>query len=260
MLSCLVLDIGNTNAHFAIWRAGSLFWQGHLATRAPDNEIIAFVQSELHNALQNADIFPLRCMYSSVSQQFGEHFSKIAEQTLQCRIERLTYRESPLQLCYAHPERLGTDRIANATAAFHHCSNGAIVIDMGTATHFDIVSPAGEFLGGPIAPGISACREAFLRSAPHLADQLSFDAPSVVAQNTLDALSAGQLFYAVGGIQYIIQEIKKSVHFHPSCILTGGNGAVFEPYLRDIDMFLPTLTLEGLALICCRNAETVSTG
>ena len=53
-----------------------------------------------------------------------------------------------------NPREVGADRVVNTLAAFTMFGGPAIVVDFGTGTNFDVVSEAGEFLGGVIAPGL----------------------------------------------------------------------------------------------------------
>ena len=154
----------------------------------------------------------------------------------------------PWPIFYSPVESLGHDRIVNAMAAHALAPQGAIVADLGTATHFDIIAPNGAFMGGPILAGIETMLSALTDRIPHLPEVTLGECPiEPVSQNTRSAIYTGTLLCAVGGIERIIEEIKADLEFTPSVILTGGNATHIAPHIR-YDLWIPELTLKGLAI------------
>ena len=145
-MQILVIDIGNTRATLGFFRSGVLSWRRDIATEALCCGIETFVAETL-------DL----CVISCVSQR-ASHFLDGLRGLFGCPVVDVQTSQAPLIVHYANPERLGQDRIANALGAANHAPGGAIVVDFGTATHFDIVDDNGEFWGGPILAGVRASR------------------------------------------------------------------------------------------------------
>ena len=94
---------------------------------------------------------------------------------------------------YDNPAEVGADRIVNSVAAFEKFGGPCIVVDFGTATTFDVVSPKGEYLGGVITPGIGISADALFERTARLPRVDIRKPPSVVATNTVNSLQAGSV-------------------------------------------------------------------
>lgn len=161
-----------------------------------------------------------------------------------------------LPIRYEHPQEVGADRIANALAASRLHGNPVIVVDFGTATTFDVVSPEGEYVGGAIAPGLQISAEALFKEAARLAE-VELSAPSsVIGTNTRASLQAGILFGKAAMVDGLIRRIKVELEIvsndpapEPRVVATGGLADLVVP-LCDTPMEVsPFLTLRGLHMI-----------
>ena len=227
------LDIGNTRTSSGIFKDGELEERRDFETSE-----LGEMRSQLVGT--GIDLCVVSCVSSSAAY-LTERFKRM----FRCRVIEVQPLESPLVIHYDHPEKLGQDRIVNALGANRHSNHGAIVIDMGTATHFDVIDPAGEFWGGPILAGVETMLEALVQRIPHLPrPELDFDLEPL-SQSTLSAIRTGTILSAAGGIDRIVSEIKGRVTYEPRTILTGGNASVIAPYIQ-YDEYVPELTLEGL--------------
>lgn len=160
-----------------------------------------------------------------------------------------------MPIYYDNPKEVGADRIVNAVAAYNKYHQAAIIIDFGTATTFDYISPKGEYMGGCIAPGILISSEALFRRAAKL-PRVEFSKPkSVITKDTVSAMQAGIMFGYAGLIDGIVERIKKEVNTKPLVIATGGLASVVAPETKCIDKIEEMLTLEGLRIIYNLNSK-----
>ena len=148
-----------------------------------------------------------------------------------------------------NPREVGTDRVVNALAAATLYGGPAIVVDFGTATTFDVVSPRGEYIGGAIAPGIEISLEALGRRGAQLRKVELLRPRTVIAKNTVEALQSGMVFGFAGQVDGIVERMigelgvpAETVHV----IATGGLAPVVVDECRSITEHQPWLTLLGL--------------
>lgn len=160
-----------------------------------------------------------------------------------------------MPIYYDNPKEVGADRIVNAVAAYAKYPTDSIVVDFGTATTFDYVSPRGEYMGGCIAPGIVISSEALFARASKL-PRVEFSRPkTVITKDTVSAMQAGIMFGYAGLVDGIVARMKAEVQTNPLVIATGGLARVVAQEARSIDKIEEMLTLEGLRIIFERNDQ-----
>jgi type III pantothenate kinase len=154
-----------------------------------------------------------------------------------------------MPIFYDNPKEVGADRIVNAVAAFNKFHKEAIIVDFGTATTFDYVSPKGEYLGGCIAPGIMISIEALFERASKL-PRVEFSKPkTVITKDTVSAIQAGIMFGYAGLVDGIVTRMKAEVKTNPLVIATGGLANIIAPETKTIEKIEEMLTLDGLRII-----------
>jgi type III pantothenate kinase len=155
---------------------------------------------------------------------------------------------SGMPVLYDNPHEVGADRIANAVGAHDLYGGPAIVVDFGTATTFDVISSAGEYMGGAIIPGVEISMEALFQRAALLRRVELVEPRSVIGRNTMESVQSGVVYgYASlvdGMVARIEDEIGEAV-----VIATGGLAPLIAPHTRAVDRHEPWLTLHGLRLV-----------
>lgn len=162
---------------------------------------------------------------------------------------------------YDPPQDVGADRIVTAVAAHlryargddDEDARGIVVVDFGTATTFDVVSPVPEYLGGAIAPGIGISADALFARAAKLPRVDTRRPPSVVGRNTVASIQSGLVLGYVGLVEGLIARIKDEVDWPVRVIATGGFATTIAAESDAIDVVDDALVLEGLRHIHARN-------
>jgi type III pantothenate kinase len=154
-----------------------------------------------------------------------------------------------------NPTEVGADRIVNCVAAFDRYGGPTIVVDMGTATTFDVVSKRGEFLGGAIAPGLGISADALFARAARL-PRIDIKKPAkVIGTGTVDNIQIGLYYGYIGLVDGILKRMIAELGPETKTVATGGLARLIAPgseFLGEID---ETLTLTGLRLVYEKNME-----
>jgi type III pantothenate kinase len=158
-----------------------------------------------------------------------------------------------MPILYENPREVGADRIVNAVAAHKRWPGGAIVVDFGTATTFDVVTSRGEYAGGVIAPGLTVSADALFTATAKLPRVEIVRPKTAIGRNTVASMQAGIVFGYAGLVDAIVGRIKAEVDFSPRVVGTGGLASLIAKDARTIDECDDMLTLQGLALIYERN-------
>ncbi len=252
----LAIDIGNTHTVLGSFRKEKLVCH----FRITSNHALTVDECGLlvkqffadHGRLREVIICsvvpPLTPIYQEMSRKF-------------LKVDPLLVRwDLPLgiKILYDDPSQVGADRIANATAAYQIYGGPVIVVDLGTATTFDVISEKGEYLGGAIAPGLETSSLNLFHRAAQLF-KVSLERPKkAIGKNTEESLRSGIFFGAVAQIDGIVlriqDELKKQhrVRRQPKVIATGGLAGLVGKESKTIQEVHPTLTLEGLRIIHAR--------
>lgn len=161
-----------------------------------------------------------------------------------------------INIRYDNPRELGSDRIANAVAAYENYGGPVIFIDFGTATTFGVVDEHGAFLGGAICPGVKLASEALVTGTAKLPRFELTRPDTVIGRNTLTNLQSGMYYGYVGLVRNIVHQIKQEIGKPCKVVATGGMAAMIAEESRVIDQLDGLLTLKGLRAIWERNKDS----
>ncbi len=200
---------------------------------------------------KNIEVVAICSVVSSLTKPFQKLFRK------HFKIEPLVIKKDlnlGIKLSYKKKE-LGADRIANAVGAYYLYKKGCIVVDLGTAITFDVISPKGVYLGGAIAPGIGISSRA-LFSNTNLPNMKNLnDTKFAIGKNTNENLQMGILHGFASMIEGMLNKFKKKLNFKPLIILTGGDAKKISKMINFAHIVNPFLTLEGTRIIYERNVR-----
>jgi type III pantothenate kinase len=241
----LAVDVGNTQTVFGLFDGDRLVDEWHVATEAQRTG------DELGVLLRNfLDLGPVDglCLSSSVPRLVREY------EQLAARLDKRLLVVGPgtrtgIAILYDDPREVGPDRIMNAVAARERYGAPAIVVDFGTSTNFDVVSAAGEFIGGVLAPGIEISMDALFARAARLVKVDYAEPPSVIGKSTAAALRSGLVYGFAGQVDGIVAAIRRELGADAPVIATGGLAELIAPHTSSVSKIDPTLTLEGLRLV-----------
>lgn len=152
-----------------------------------------------------------------------------------------------------NPSEVGADRIVNCVAAWDLLHGPAIIVDMGTATKFDVLSNNGEFLGGAIAPGLAISADALFNRAAKL-PRVDIRKPAkIVGTGTVDNMQIGLYYGYIGLVDGILERMLTAVDPATRILATGGLASLIADGSRYIKHVEERLTLNGLRLLYEKN-------
>jgi type III pantothenate kinase len=160
--------------------------------------------------------------------------------------------KSGMAILYDNPREVGADRIADAVGAYDLYPGASIIVDMGTATVFDVVSAKGEYLGGAIAPGVAISLEALYTHASALRSVELIPPRSVIGRSTIESIQAGVLYGFAAQVDGVVERILEELG-EATVIATGGLAGLIAPHTKRVQHVEPWLTLHGLRIVHERN-------
>ena len=247
----LAVDVGNTQTVFGLYDGDALAEHWRVATeehRTGDELGIM-----LGRLLDVATVTGI-CLSSTVPALIRA-YEEWTERWTGARLLVLgPGTKTGIPIRYDDPREVGPDRIANAVAARELYGAPCIVVDFGTSTNFDVVSPAGEYVGGVLAPGIEISMDALFARAARLVKVDFVEPPTVIGKTTAAALQSGLVYGFAGQVDRIVEQIRGELGAEARCIATGGLAELIAPHARTVEKVDPWLTLEGLRLIWALNA------
>ena len=251
------LDIGNTNIKTALFDGREMYKYWRMSTNiqsTSDEYGIRLSSMFAHDGV------PVSAVEGIVVSSVVPTVNFTIEHMLQNYFGRTPLLVAPgvktgINIKYENPRELGSDRIANAVAAYEEYGGPCIFIDFGTATTFGVVDEKANFLGGLICPGIKLSSEALVTGTAKL-PRFEFVKPeSVIGKTTLTNLQSGMYYGYVGLIRNIVRKIRQELGREAFVVATGGMAVLVAEESKSIDKLDGLLTLKGLRMIYERNQE-----
>ena len=254
----LTLDIGNTNIKTAVFDGENLvqYWRLNTDIAATSDEIgIKLATLFGHTGLPMGSVTGI--IMSSVVPTINFTMEHMCQTYFDMEpMHVVPGIKTGINIRYENPRELGSDRIANAVAAYTLYGGPCIVIDFGTATTFGVVSERGEFVGGAICPGLKLSMEALFMGAAKLPRVEIVKPEAVIGRTTVTNMQSGIFYGYVGQINHIVAKMKEELNMHwARVIATGGLSRLIASDSNAIDVIDGLLTLKGLRLIYERNQQ-----
>ncbi len=251
----LVIDVGNTNTSYGVFDGTTLLHhvRSESARARTADEYAVLVRQMLalrgvdHSRIESAIIASVvpsltDTMVGLVRHAFGREPLVVGPGI-----------RTGMAILYENPREVGADRIVNAVAAYEWAKSGVIVVDFGTATTFDCVTPKGEYLGGVIAPGVQISAEALFARAARLS-RVEIALPAkVVGRNPVSSMQSGLVYGYAGLVDGLCTRLKKELGYPCRIVATGGLAKLIAPQTEAIEEVDNDLTLTGLRILFERN-------
>ena len=257
----LTLDIGNTNIKTALFDGKEMVKYWRLAphiTSTSDEYGITIMNLFRHEGVDAKDVEGI--VISSVVPTINFTIEHMCQNYFGMAPTFIAPGvKTGINIRYENPRELGSDRIANAVAAYEEYGGEkpVIFIDFGTATTFGVVEQekngTGAFLGGAIFPGIKLASEALTSGTAKLPRFALAKPERVIGRTTLTNLQSGMFFGYVGMVTNLVQQMKKELGREAEVVATGGMAVLIAEEAKVIDKLDGLLTLKGLRLIYERN-------
>ena len=251
----LAVDIGNTQTHIGAFRGEELLehWRFATVRESTADELGAALRNLL--ALRGLGFDDLDAsVASSTVPELAPEWATTASRYLDHEMLLVGPGvKTGMPIRMENPRELGPDRLVNAVAAYDRVQGACIVVDFGTANTFDVVSAAGEYLGGIIALGVEISLEALFERAARL-PKVNLEEPrALIGKSTVDAVRSGVVYGVAAQVDGIVRRVRAELGEEAEAIATGGLAGHIVPHTETIDEVDDLLTLTGLRLIQERN-------
>ena len=255
----LVLDVGNTNTTLGVYDGPTLTHSWRLTSERQRTVDEYGIMCRTLLELAGLDFSAIDAIaISSVVPPLDFTLFKMAQ--VYFHLEPLFVRASNagIPVLYDDPMEVGADRIVNSVAALTKYGAPCIVVDFGTATTFDVISRAGEYLGGIICPGIQISADALFQRAARLRNTEIRRPEKLIGTNPTASIQSGLYYGNIALVDGLLERMIEELGPDTRVIATGGLAPLISRGSRLIETSDPDITLEGLRIIYERNRPPAS--
>lgn len=260
----LVVDVGNTHTVAGLYEPDAApaadpiaRWRWRTSRDATADELAADVAQLL--ALDGRSLGAVdRVVVSSVVPQLTAAWRSVERRLSGGRVLVVgPGMRTGIRIGTSEPHEVGADRIVNAVAAWERYARPCIVIDLGTATTFDVVADGPTYVGGAIAPGIGVSVAALVDRAARLSSVDLHVPDAAIGRDTAGSMRSGTMLGAVAMLEGMLARLRAEVvrehgvapDSHVPAIATGGFAVTLHSHVAGLDDVDPDLTLRGLQLL-----------
>jgi len=251
-MNIIAVDIGNTNINIGLFLDGK---------EQSIKSIPSGSRKKLTNCLKDAwEKIPIATsskekrhdgviVVSSVKSAWTAMVEEIVRESLDEKVY-IIGKEIPLPMtCWVdEPEKVGTDRVVSAAAAFDVVEDAVVVADFGTAVTIDLVDQNGIFQGGVICPGFKISAQALKENTAQLPNVKVTKPKTPYGKNTADAINCGLYYSIIGALQEVIRRYAEQIGRWPQTVITGSGAKTIKDDCDFIDNYVPNLVIKGIVL------------
>jgi type III pantothenate kinase len=247
----LAIDVGNSETAVALFEGDLLLhhWRLTSSPRQTGDEISVLLHYVL-SSVGRRETEITGIAVSSVVPALTTEYRAVGERLLKRPTFILDHTTVHVPILYHDPASVGADRLANALAVIDRHGSPAVVVDLGTATTFDVITQKGEYAGGVIAPGVATAANALFQRGARLAPVEIRRPERFMGRTTEEAMQVGIYYGAVGGVDALVRGIFREMDFAAKTpvLATGGLAALIAEASETITEVDPALTVNGIRL------------